>query len=127
MQEISAAQTTTCKTPSEIGALSQRLGKILRAFGHARGRGHMTADEVLIFLALGHLGQTANSIGVSIRPVTNLDLAELLQIPKETIRRKTSRLVELQLAEATTRGVLIRNQEEWRRLASSIADGACLS
>ncbi len=110
----------TCKTPSEVSALSQRVGKILRSFGHARRRDHMSADEVLIFLALGHLGQTASSIGVSIRPVTNLDLAEMLHIPKETVRRKISRLVEMQLAEATTRGVLIRDQEEWRRLAESI-------
>lgn len=114
-------RTMICKTPSEVSALSQRVGKTLRCFGHARRHHYLTADEVLIFLALGHLGQSVNSIGVSIRPVTILDLAELLHIPKETVRRKVSRLVELQFAEATTRGVLIHNQEEWRQLAESIS------
>jgi hypothetical protein len=108
-------------TPSEFSVLSQRVGKVLRAFGEARGRNGLTADEVLIFLALGRLGQTATSHGVSIRPVTCLDLAQVLNIPKETVRRKVARLVEMELAEATTRGVLIQNEDEWRRLSDSIA------
>jgi hypothetical protein len=113
------------KTPSEVNALSQRVGKVLRALGAARGSERLTADEVLIFLALGHLGQSAASNSVFIRPVTCIDLADVLNIPKETVRRKVARLVELQLAEATTRGILLQNQEEWRRLAESVGgDGA---
>jgi hypothetical protein len=117
----SSAQAMTSTTPHEIGALSQCMGKVLRAFGLARVADRMTSDEVLIFLALGHLGLTANSRGVVIRPVTCLDLAEMLHIPKETVRRKVARLADMQLAEATTRGVLIKNQDEWRRLAEAIA------
>lgn len=119
-----AAHAMTSKTPSEMSALSQRVGKVLRAFGLTRGADRLTADEVLIFLALGHLGQTANSRGVSIRPVTCLDLAALLHMPRETVRRKVARLVEMQFAEATTRGVLIRNQDEWGRLAESLDESA---
>jgi DNA-binding MarR family transcriptional regulator len=115
------APTMTCKTPSEISALSQRVGKMLRAFGRAREQERMTSDETLIFLALGHLGQTATSTGMVSRPVTCLDLADLLNIPKETVRRKVSRLVEMQLVMSTTRGVLMENEAEWRRLAEAIA------
>jgi hypothetical protein len=111
----------TIGTPNEISVLSQRVGKVLRAFGEARREGRLTSDEVLIFLALGRLSQSANSRGVSLRPVTCLDLAEALNIPKETVRRKVARLIELQFAEATTRGVLIQNQVEWRRLAEAVA------
>jgi hypothetical protein len=107
--------------PNEISVLSQRVGKVLRTFGAARGREGLTADELLIFLALGHLRQSTASNHIFIRPVTCLDLAAVLNIPKETVRRKVARLVELQLAEATTRGVLIQDKEEWRRLAESIS------
>lgn len=117
----SSVPTKTIKTPSEISALSQRVGKMLRAFGKAREHDRMTSDEALIFLALGHLGQTATSTGMVIRPVTCLHLADLLNIPKETVRRKVSHLLELELVTSTTRGVLMENEMEWRRLAEAIA------
>lgn len=82
----------------------------------------LSADEVLIFLALGHMGQTVSSIEVLIRPV----LAEMLYIPKETVRRKIARLAELRLAKITRRGILIQNQDEWHHLARLIsASGSC--
>lgn len=118
------ADSSLHPSPSEISALSQRVGKVLRAFGVARGADRLTSDEVLVFLALGHLGQTANSYGVAVRPVTCLDLAEMLSIPKETVRRKLARLVDLQLAETTGRGTLILDQEEWRRIAGSVVGAA---
>jgi hypothetical protein len=124
MSLLSSDATSTKQAPSEIGALSSRVGTLLRAFGEARGGGRMTAEEVLIFLAIGHLGQTASRNGVFIRPVTCIDIAQMLNIPKETVRRKLVRLVDLALAEAATRGVLIKNQDEWRRLADIIAGSA---
>jgi hypothetical protein len=111
----------TNKQPCALSLLSQRVGKVLRAFGETRARHRMTADEVLIFLALGHLGLVPNSHGVALRPITCLDLADILNIPKETVRRKVARLAELELVETTTRGAIIQNHEEWRRLAEAIA------
>jgi hypothetical protein len=116
----SYAHAMSNDTPNQVSILSQRIGKILRAFGASRGRDQMTADEVLIFLALGHLGQSTASNNVFIRPVTCLDLSGVLNIPKETVRRKVARLVELKLVESTARGILLQNQDEWRRLAESI-------
>jgi len=121
-----AVPAMTSHKPSEISGLSQRVSKILRAFGEARGRGGMTSDEVLIFLAVGHMGQTVNSVGVLNRPVTCLDLGVMLCIPKETVRRKVTRLVELRLAKITRRGVLIQDNDEWHKLAELISgNGSC--
>ncbi|WP_298429146.1 hypothetical protein [Rhodoblastus sp.] len=114
----------TLRTPSELSKLSHGVGKVLRAFGEARGRDQMSSDEVLIFLALGHLGQAAGSQGVWSRPVTCLNLSEALNIPKETVRRKVNRLVELGLAASTTRGALIHDPEKWRLVAEAIASMA---
>jgi hypothetical protein len=109
------------KTHSELDALSQRVGKLLRAFGETRARQQMAADEVLVFLALGCLAQAPNSHDVSVRRVTRLELAEVLNIPKETVRRKVARLAEMQLVEATTYGIFVQDEDEWRRLAEMIA------
>ncbi len=108
------------KSPSEVGALSQRVGKLLRAFGETREGDRLTSEDALIFLALGHLGQTPTRTGVVIRPVTCLDIAALLNIPKETVRRKVARFVDMELVTSTTRGALIENQDKWSRLAESI-------
>jgi len=82
----------------------------------------MTPDEVLIFLALGHLEQARTSKWGETRPVTCLDLAELLNIPKETVRRRVASLVELELATLTTRGVVMKNGNEWRNIAEAMTN-----
>ncbi len=85
----------------------------------ARGRLGLTADETLIFLALGQLGLAASSAGFAISPVTCSDIARLLNMPKESVRRKASRLVDIDLATHTTRGILLKNVDEWRHLAAA--------
>ena len=94
----------------------------MRAVGRTRIRWRLVPDEALIFLALGQLGLSNTSVGLTIKPVFCHDIADLLKIPKETVRRKVSRLVDLELAAPTIGGVLIKNVDEWRRLAESIGD-----
>jgi hypothetical protein len=118
----SSGQEITKSIPSEPSVLSQRVDKVLRLFGRARAADGMTADEVLIFLALGHLDKVVTSKWGETRPVTCLDLAELLNIPKETVRRRVARLVELDLATLTKRGALMKNGNEWRKIAEHITN-----
>jgi hypothetical protein len=118
----SSGQEITKSIPSEPSVLSQRVDKVLRLFGRARAADGMTADEVLIFLALGHLDKVVTSKWGETRPVTCLDLAELLNIPKETVRRRVARLVELDLATLTKRGALMKNGNEWRKIAEYITN-----
>jgi DNA-binding MarR family transcriptional regulator len=108
--------------PAEIGARSHRLGALLRAFGETRAVRKLTCDEALIFLALGHLGIRATSAGVVIRPVIGADLAALLRIPRETVRRKLAKLEALGLVAATSRGVLLRDDGAWRRMVEMVSD-----
>ncbi len=104
----------------DMATLSRSVGRMARAFAATRRKTGLTADEVLIFLALGHLGQTPTAGGVAIRPVTCIDLADVLHMPKETVRRKAARLVDRELASSTTRGLLLENDGEWRRLAEEL-------
>jgi hypothetical protein len=107
--------------PTEIGAVLRCVKKMLEAFVGARRRWNLAPDEALIFLALGRAGLSSSSAGVTITPVPRRDLSRMLNIPKETVRRKTARLVEIELATATTRGILIKNVDAWRELAEAIA------
>lgn len=119
MMHFSPAKKPT--TPfSEINSISERLEKVLRAVGAARARQHLTVDEAFIFLAAGYLGVSKSRSGVTIRAVSCIDVASLLKIPRETVRRKASTLVELQLASMTSRGILIENLDEWRLLAEAM-------
>ncbi len=108
-------------SPVPNGALTPRLEKVLTAFGGTRARLNLAADDALIFLALGHMSLLISPAGTMSRPVACVDVAALLKIPKETVRRKIARLVELDLAAATTRGVFVKNVDEWRALVEQVA------
>ncbi len=117
-------QSSTAKKPSapfsEINVISERLEKVLRAVGAARARQRLTVEEAFIFLAAGYLGVSKSISGVTIRSVSCIDVANILKIPRETVRRKASTLAEMQLASMTTRGILIENFDEWRLLAEAM-------
>jgi hypothetical protein len=105
----------------EADAASRTLAKLLRAFGTARARRQLTADETLIFLAVGHLGLSKVCGGLSAKPVACPDVSSLLKIPKETVRRKTARLVKLDLVSMSPYGITLENIDEWCRVTESFA------
>lgn len=105
---------------SEVIAISERLEKVLRAVGAARARRQLTVEEAFIFLAVGFLGISNSRSGVAITVVSCIDIAEILKIPRETVRRKIATLVEMGLVSMTTRGVLLVGLDEWRVLAEEI-------
>jgi len=93
---------------------------LLRAIGTARKEYGLAAEEMLIFLAVGRLGLRRVSYAATIWPVTCLEISELLEIPRETVRRKTGRLIKCGLVSATGRGFLLNDIAHWRRLAGQL-------
>jgi hypothetical protein len=118
MREAATRSAQAGQLLADTGALAQRLGGLLRAFGATRASQKLTADEILVFLALGHLGLSATRTGLIVRPVLCADLSNLRSIPRETVRRKLARLNALGLVNATSRGALVLNEVEWRRIAA---------
>jgi len=114
-----AAKTHTAAF-SEIHAISERLEKILHAVADARERRRLSVDGAFIFLAVGHLGISKSGSGITIRPVSCIDLASKLKIPKETVRRKATNLAALGLVSMTARGVIVEDLDEWRLLAEAM-------
>ncbi len=109
----------TVETP-DFDALSGKLNQMLSAFGSARLRRGLTADEVLIFLAAGQLSLTPDEETQAARPVTYVAISYLLNIPKETVRRKAQHLIELGLVECTPHGITVADAGNWHSFASSL-------
>lgn len=107
------------ETP-DSGALSVRINQMLSVFGSARLRRGLTADELLIFLAAGQLSFVPEAPVQTAKPVTYVAISYLLGIPKETVRRKALRLIELGLVECTPPGITVADLAGWRTCASSL-------
>jgi len=104
----------------DFEALSGKVNQMLSAFGSARSRRGLTADEVLIFLAAGQLSFMPEEPGQPAKPVTYIAISYLLNIPKETVRRKAQRLIELGLVESTSQGITVADAGSWSAFAASL-------
>jgi len=96
---------------------SDKAAKLIRLFSSARRRPAPTTDELLVFLAVGYLNVSmTGSDVIVIRPISLIEIAKLLGMPKETVRRKTTRLVDIDYVESTTKGIVIRQLSDWCRM-----------
>ncbi len=110
----------TSKTAPDFSALSFQVAKLLRAFGNIRRRRSLSADEYLIFLAIGQLSLASSKAILTVKPTTYHDISVALKIPKETVRRKVARLVDNDLVYITPQGVMLKNVDEWYTLSSAL-------
>ncbi len=104
----------------DFEALSGKINQMLSAFGSARSRRGLTADEVLIFLAAGQLSFIPEEPAQAAKPVTYIAISYLLNIPKETVRRKALHLIELGLVECTQQGITVADAGSWRSFAAAL-------
>jgi hypothetical protein len=100
---------------------SGKAAKLVRLFSSARKRPALTADELIIFLAIGYLNvsMTGGDV-ILIRPISLIEIAKLLGMPKETVRRKATRLADIEYVESTAKGIVIRQLSDWCRMLESI-------
>jgi hypothetical protein len=90
-----------------------KIARLLRVFSSPRKRLGLTPDELLIFFAIGYLSATISSGAIQIIPIGMTDVSTLLGIPKETVRRKTIRLVDLEYVASTPKGVFVKDIGVW--------------
>jgi len=97
----------------------ERIARLLRLFSSPRKRLGLTPDELLVFFAIGYLGTTIANGAIKVVPIGLIDVSSLLGIPKETVRRKTMRLVDLEYVESTPKGVLVKELKLWCQMLGS--------
>lgn len=108
-----------------IVTASRGTGRLLRAASAARTRAGLAAEDLLIFLAVGHLGIDASGEIPRMTPCTYLQIAELLSVPRETVRRKVGRLCDRGFTRIDRAGVVVRDVGTWlRQAAALIGDGS---
>lgn len=107
----------------DASALCQRekIAHLLRVFSSARRRPALAADEVVIFLAIGHLSISVENDAVVIRPIGLTEIALLLGIPKETVRRKTLRLADVEYVACSPKGIVLKQLDIWCRMFDRMA------
>jgi hypothetical protein len=91
----------------------EKIAQLLRLFSSARKRLGLTPDEILIFCAIGHLSASISKDLIVMSPISYTDVALLLGIPKETVRRKTIRLMDIEYVGCTSKGIFVKQLETW--------------
>jgi hypothetical protein len=99
---------------TEVNSFLSRMEQIRRQF-------HLDPDELLILLTIGQLCLSMSTIGLTVRPVKCIDIANKLKIPKETARRKLYALSTRDFVIMTKSGATVKNIDEWVSIARSIA------
>lgn len=108
------------RSPSGVATLLVDLDNFLRTVLAVKRQHHLTSEELLILLALGRLGISVSAIGTAVRPVKCSDLSRWMRIPKETVRRKLSRLVDCGFAKMTSHGIILEDIDAWASIVNSI-------
>ena len=99
---------------------SRRVERLLTATRAARSEDGLTAEDLLIYLAIGHLGIEASGVLLRVTPRTHLDIARFLDIPRETVRRKIGRLSDRGFTRIVPGGVAVRDVDHWLAHAGAL-------
>jgi hypothetical protein len=107
---------------SELYRLANEQQKLFRNLVQMKTEYDIELNDIFIFLGLGLLNYERSNAGpVPVQPVGISSVSEFLAIPKETVRRKLSRLEKKGLAIKTAYGFLVKEAEIWRKLAQTMS------
>ena len=101
----------------DMSGMARFASRMFRVLNSIRSRHGLEFDEILIFFALGRLNYDPGQANVLyVKPANIISLAEFLDIPRETLRRKLVRLEEKELVQRTSYGFVVKDMAVWRRL-----------
>ncbi len=110
---------------TDMTGMARFASRLFRVFNSLKSRHGIEFDEILIFFALGRLNYDPGQSNVMyVKPANIVSLAEFLDIPRETLRRKLVRLEEKDLVQRTSYGFVVKDMAVWRRLGEIAQQGA---
>jgi hypothetical protein len=114
--------TQMTQTTGSIPTTNLRvLGELLELIGRSRRDDDMTADDVIIVLAIGHLSISETRFGLVLTSTTCIDVTRLVGIPRETVRRRAARLAERGVLEVSGRGLRLIDIAAWQSLSRKLS------
>lgn len=96
------------------------VARLLAAAGAARVEDGLGAEELLLFLAVGHLSIDRSCEMPRLMPRTYLEIAEYLHIPRETVRRKLGRLCDRGFGRIVPGGIVVSDLAAFTRLVDAL-------
>jgi hypothetical protein len=106
---------------SELHQLATEQQKLFRNLVQLKAEYDIELNDIFIFLGVGLLNYERSKAGpVPVQPVGISSVSEFLAMPKETVRRKLSRLEKKGLVTKTAYGFLVKEVEVWKSLAQAM-------
>ncbi|NLH81020.1 MAG: hypothetical protein GX458_09305 [Phyllobacteriaceae bacterium] len=106
--------------PVAVAARAARTEPFLKAVHGARMVDGLTAEDLVLYLALGRLGVDASGRVLRLVPRTYLEITAFTGIPRETVRRKIGRLCDRGFARVGPRGVVLSDVETWVEMVETL-------
>jgi DNA-binding MarR family transcriptional regulator len=105
----------------ELHRLATEQQRLFRNLVQFKTEYDIELNDLFIFLGLGLLNYERSNAGpVPVQPVGISSVSEFLAMPKETVRRKLSRLEKKGLVTKTAYGFLVKETEVWKSLAQTM-------
>lgn len=99
---------------NNIQNLNAFAGSLVASFLRFRSEYDLDYDEVLIFMALGGHNFEPGSEGLMyVKPASIVSLVSLLDMPRETLRRKLLLLEDRGLVQRNGGGYVVKNLRDW--------------
>lgn len=96
------------------------IDRVLRSFLLAKRTLGLSAEEALMFLAIGCASLNHCEAHSVLKPVTFGCISRLTGIPKETVRRKAARLGAKELICIDVDGVTLRDTKGWTAIGAAL-------
>jgi hypothetical protein len=117
-------EPTAMSEKSDMIASARFASRFFRVVSSMRSRYGLEYEEIVIFFGLGRLNfDLSQGEVMMIKPTNIVSLAEFLDIPRETLRRKLMRLEEKDLVQRTSYGFVVKDTAVWRRLGELAQQG----
>jgi hypothetical protein len=121
LSHLRGVDPPTYRLSMQLPQMRESVAQLLKLFTSARKRPGLAPDEVLIFFAIGYLSLSVSEGVVFMRSVRLADVATLLGMAKESVRRKTLRLADVDYVSTSRDGILMKRLDIWCRMFERVS------
>ena len=106
-----------------IGYLLRKTEPVVTLTRKLRDRYGLNLEEAIIYLAVGQLSISVDGSVPCLRPVSHIELATYLAVPRETVRRKAHRLTDQKMLLRVPHGLFLKDVQLWIQISKLLLEG----